>query len=66
MRGEAKVTLLQTYCISLPRDTSFFCLAATDGKIEQCICIKFCVKHGKSATNTLGMLREAFGEEDCR
>jgi hypothetical protein len=33
-----------------------------DGKIEQCICIKFCMKPGKSATATLEMLREAFGE----
>jgi hypothetical protein len=33
-----------------------------DGKIEQCVCIKFCVKLGKSATKTLEILREAFGE----
>jgi hypothetical protein len=33
-------------------------LSATDGKIEQ----RFCVKLGKSATETLEMLREAFGE----
>jgi hypothetical protein len=33
-----------------------------DGKIEQCVCIKFCVKLGASATETLDMLREAFGE----
>jgi hypothetical protein len=33
-----------------------------DGKIEQCVCIKICVKLGKSATETLEMLREAFGE----
>jgi uncharacterized metal-binding protein len=33
-----------------------------DGKIEQRVCIKFCVKLGKSATATLEMLREAFGE----
>jgi hypothetical protein len=32
------------------------------GKIEQCVCSKFCVKLGKSATDTLEMLREAFGE----
>jgi hypothetical protein len=37
-------------------------LAATDSKIEQRVCIKFCVKLGKSATDTLEMLREAFGE----
>jgi hypothetical protein len=33
-----------------------------DGKIEQCVCVRFCVKVGKSATETLEMLREAFGE----
>jgi hypothetical protein len=33
-----------------------------DGKIEQCVCIKFCMKLGKFATETLEMLREAFGE----
>jgi hypothetical protein len=33
-----------------------------DGKIEQRVCIKFCLKLGKSATETLEMLREAFGE----
>jgi hypothetical protein len=33
-----------------------------DGKIEQCVCIKFCVKLGKSATETLEMLGEDFGE----
>jgi hypothetical protein len=31
------------------------------GKIEQCACIKFLVKLGKSATETLEML-QAFGE----
>jgi hypothetical protein len=33
-----------------------------DDKIEQRVCIKFCVKLGKSATETLDMIREAFGE----
>jgi hypothetical protein len=33
-----------------------------DGKIEQCDCIEFCVKLSKSATETLAMLRQAFGE----
>jgi hypothetical protein len=33
-----------------------------DGKIEQCVCIKFWKKLGKSATETLEMLFEAFGE----
>jgi hypothetical protein len=42
--------------------TSCFVLSVMDGKIEQHICIKFCVKLGKSATKTLEMLDEAFGE----
>jgi hypothetical protein len=33
-----------------------------DGNIEQHVCIKFCMKVSKSATKTLQMLREAFGE----
>jgi hypothetical protein len=33
-----------------------------DGKTEQRFCIKFCVKLGKSATEILDMLYEAFGE----
>jgi hypothetical protein len=33
-----------------------------DGKIEQSVCNKFCVKLGKSVTETLEMLRESFGE----
>jgi hypothetical protein len=33
-----------------------------DGNIEQCVCIKICVKLDKSATGTLKMFREAFGE----
>jgi hypothetical protein len=37
-----------------------------DGKIEQRVCIKFCVKLGKSTTETLGMLHEAFGEHSLR
>jgi hypothetical protein len=36
--------------------------SAMGRKIEQHICIKFCVKLGKSPTETLDMLREAFGE----
>jgi uncharacterized metal-binding protein len=31
-----------------------------DGKIKQSVCIKFCVKLGKSATDTLEMLRKTF------
>jgi hypothetical protein len=33
-----------------------------DGKIKQCFCIQFCVSLGKSATETLEILHEAFGE----
>jgi hypothetical protein len=33
-----------------------------DGKIQQIVCIKFCMMLGKSATETLEMPREAFGE----
>jgi hypothetical protein len=33
-----------------------------DGKIEQHVCIKFCMKLGKSTTETLELLCEAFGE----
>jgi hypothetical protein len=33
-----------------------------DGKIEKRVCIKICVKLGKSAIESLEMLREAFGE----
>jgi hypothetical protein len=33
-----------------------------DGKMEQHVCIKFCVKFGKSATQSLEMLRGAFGK----
>jgi hypothetical protein len=33
-----------------------------DGKIEQRVCIKFCVKLCKSPTETLEMLHETFGE----
>jgi hypothetical protein len=33
-----------------------------NGKIEQCVCIKFCVELSISTTKTLEMLHEAFGE----
>jgi hypothetical protein len=33
-----------------------------DGKIELSVCTKFCMKLGKSATKTLELLHEAFGE----
>jgi hypothetical protein len=33
-----------------------------EGKMEQRVCIKFSVKFGKSATETVEMFREASGE----
>jgi hypothetical protein len=42
--------------------TSCFILSVMDDKIEQHVCVKFCVKLGKSATETLELLHEAFGE----
>jgi hypothetical protein len=33
-----------------------------DGKIKQCFCVKFCLKLGKSTTETVEMLPNAFGE----
>jgi hypothetical protein len=42
--------------------TSFFVLSAMDGKIKQRVCIKLCVKLGKSAAETREMLREVFVE----
>jgi hypothetical protein len=33
-----------------------------DGKIKQRVCIKICMKLGKSATETLEMHHESFGE----
>jgi hypothetical protein len=38
-----------------------FVLSAIDGKIKQLVCIKLCLELGKSATETLEMLRKAFG-----
>jgi hypothetical protein len=42
--------------------TLCFGLSAMDGKIEQCVCIKFYVKLNKSDSETLEVLHEAFGE----
>jgi hypothetical protein len=42
--------------------TSAFSTSYFDGKIEQRVCTKFCVKLGEFATETLEMLRDAFGE----
>jgi hypothetical protein len=33
-----------------------------DGKIEQCVCIKFCMKLSNLLPKPLEMLREAFAE----
>jgi hypothetical protein len=33
-----------------------------DGKIKQCVCIKFSMKLGKSTTKTLAVLHEDIGE----
>jgi hypothetical protein len=41
---------------------SCFVLSAMEGKIEQHVCIKFCVKLSKCTTETLEILNEAFGE----
>jgi hypothetical protein len=41
--------------------TSCFVFSAMDGKMER-VGIKFCVKLGTSAIETLEMLREAFGK----
>jgi hypothetical protein len=59
MLGSSRVHIVFTPVLFRLR-VSFFCVM--DGKIEQPVCIKFCVKLGKSATETLEMLREAFGE----
>jgi hypothetical protein len=42
--------------------SSCFILSAADGKFEPCVCITFCVKLSKSASETLEILHEAFGE----
>jgi hypothetical protein len=42
---------------------SCFILSVMDGKIEQCVYIKFCVKLSKSATETPEVLREVFGQQ---
>jgi hypothetical protein len=76
MRGEAKVTLRKhvasvCHVISRCERTLFLCmcsfdfmfyLSVMDDRIEQCVCVKFCVKFGKSTTETVEMLHEAFGE----
>jgi hypothetical protein len=46
--------------------TLCFVLSAMNGKIKQCIYIRFCVKLGKSTAKTREMLCEAFGEHSLR
>jgi hypothetical protein len=58
MTPRCEHALLLHECFS----TSHLILSVMDGKIKQCVCMKFCVKLGKSATKTPEMLHEAFGE----
>jgi hypothetical protein len=53
---------MNTHLYTSAFSISCFILSAMAGKIEQRVCIKFCVKFGRSATETLEMLCEAFGE----
>jgi hypothetical protein len=54
---------VNTHCFYMSAfSTLCFILSAMDGKIEQRICIKLCVKLGKSTTETLEMLHKVFGE----
>jgi hypothetical protein len=77
MKGEAKITLPQAYCYQSAKrhhavnthrfytsafSTLCFVLSVMEGKIEQCVCFKFCTKLGKSITKTPEMLHEALGE----
>jgi hypothetical protein len=57
MTPHCEHTFLHEYFFDL-----VFVLSAVDGKIEQLVCIKFCVKLGKSTAETLEMLLEAFGD----
>jgi hypothetical protein len=45
---------------------SCFVLSGMDGKTEQCVCIKVCMKLSKSAAETLEMLCEAYGEHSLK
>jgi hypothetical protein len=55
---------VNTHCFYTSACSTLFCfvLSAIDGKIEQRVCIKFYVNLGTSATETLEILHEAFGE----
>jgi hypothetical protein len=41
-------------------------MSAMDGKIGQCVCIKFCMELGKSSAEILEMLRDIFREHSLR
>jgi hypothetical protein len=45
--------------------TSYFISSVIDDKIEKRVCIKFCLKLGKSATENLEMLHAAFGKHSA-
>jgi hypothetical protein len=45
---------VNTHCFCINASSVLcFILSVMDGKIKQRVCIKFCVKHGKSATEAL-------------
>lgn len=50
-----------TFCTSA-LSTSCLVVSAMDGGMDHGVCIKFCVKLGKSASGNLEMLCEALGE----
>jgi hypothetical protein len=53
---------VNTRCFHTIFLTSYFFLSPLDGNIEQRVCIKFYLKLGKSASETLEMLHEASAE----
>ena len=50
---------LCVYCISRLRFSDIVCMAEVD---EQRVCIKFCVRLGKTGIETFEMLKQAFGD----
>jgi hypothetical protein len=63
-RGETKATLPQAYSIGPPPDATLWTGTAFTRMLFRLrfVCIKFCVKHGKSGAETLEILREVLGE----